>query len=322
MTAYIVRRVIQTVPILLMLSVIGFIIIHSTGDPLAAYTVEASLTGDDIARLRAKYGLDKPVPIQYLTWLKSMITGDWGRSFYTKQPVINMVFERLPHTLILISVSYTFTLSMAIVLGIITAVRQYSMLDHVITGISFIGIATPSFWMGLMLIVVVAVRAKAAGLPYLPVGGMYDHRVGETLPQVLWHVILPAFTLSFVTTARYIRYIRASILEELNLDYVRTARSKGLEEWVVLLRHVLKNALLPLITLVGLSIPGLLSGTIVIESMFAWPGMGRLFWRAAERVDIPILMALLMFVSVLTVLSALVTDTLYAAVDPRIKYTS
>jgi peptide/nickel transport system permease protein len=296
-------------------------IIQATGDPLAAYTVDASLTGEDIARLRAKYGLDKPVPIQYLNWLKNLVTGDWGRSFYTKKPVIEMVFEQLPNTLILVTVSYTMTLSVAIVLGIVTAIRQYSILDHVITGISFIGIATPSFWMGLMLIMVLAVRPKAAGLPYLPVGGMFDHRVGKTFPQVVWHAILPAFTLSFVMTARYVRYIRSSVLEELHLDYVRTARSKGLKERVVLAQHVLKNALLPLLTLVGLGIPSLLSGTIVIESMYAWPGMGRLFWRAAERVDIPILMALLMFVSVMTVLSSIVTDILYAAVDPRIKYT-
>lgn len=321
MTAYVVRRLIQAVPIILIVSLVGFMIIQATGDPLAAYTVDASLTGDDIARLRAKYGLDKPVPIQYLNWLKNMITGDWGRSFYTKKPVIEMVFERLPNTLILVVVSYTVTLSVAILLGIVTAVRQYSILDHVITGISFVGIATPSFWMGLLLIIALALRPKAMGLPYLPVGGMFDHRVGETLPQVLWHVILPAFTLSFVMTARYVRYVRSSVLEELHLDYVRTAHSKGLKERVVLLRHALKNALLPLITLVGLGIPSLLSGTIVIESMFAWPGMGRLFWRAAERVDIPILMALLMLVSVLTVLSSLVTDILYAAVDPRIKYT-
>jgi peptide/nickel transport system permease protein len=321
MTAYVVRRLIQAIPIILIVSIVGFAIIQATGDPLAAYTVDASLTGDDIARLRAKYGLDQPVPVQYLNWLKNMLTGDWGRSFYTKKPVIEMVFDWLPNTILLASVSYSMTLTVAIVLGIITAVRQYSLFDHIVTGISFVGIATPSFWMGLMLIFILAVRPKAAGLPYLPVGGMFDPRVGETLPQVLWHVILPAFTLSFVMTASYIRYIRSSILEELHLDYVRTARSKGLKERIVFARHVLKNALLPLLTLIGLSIPSLLSGTIVIESMFAWPGMGRLFWRAAERVDIPILMALLMLVSVLTVLSSIVTDILYAAVDPRIRYT-
>jgi len=321
MTAYIVGRLIQAVPILIIVSLVGFVVIQATGDPLAAYTVDASLTGEDIARLRAKYGLDKPVPIQYLNWLKNLLTGDWGRSFYTKKPVIEMVFETLPNTVILVAFSYAMTVTIAIVLGILTAVRQYSVLDHVITAISFVGIATPSFWMGLLLIMFLALRMKAAGLPYLPVGGMFDHRVGKTVPQVLWHVILPAFTLSFVMAARYLRYIRSSVLEELYEDYVRTARSKGLKERVVFARHVLRNALLPLLTLVGLGIPSLLSGTIVIESMYTWPGMGRLFWRAAERVDIPILMALLMFVSVLTVLSSIVTDVLYAAVDPRIRFT-
>ena len=320
MTAYVMRRLIQAVPIIMIVSVIGFVIIQATGDPLAAYTVDSSLTRDDIARLRAKYGLDQPVPIQYLNWLKNMLTGDWGRSFYTKMEVKDLVFDWLPNTILLAVISYAMTLTVAIILGIVTAVRQYSLLDHIVTGISFVGIATPSFWMGLMLIILLAVRPKLAGLPYLPVGGMFDPRVGETLPQVVWHVILPAFTLSFVMTAGYIRYIRSSILEELHLDYVRTARSKGLKERVVFARHVLKNALLPLLTLIGLSIPSLLSGTIVIESMFAWPGMGRLFWRAAERVDIPVLMALLMIVSVLTVFSSIVTDILYAAVDPRIRY--
>ena len=321
MTAYIVRRLIQAVLILIIVSLVGFVVIQATGDPLAAYTVDASLTGEDIARLRAKYGLDKPVPIRYLNWLKNLITGDWGRSFYTKKPVIEMVFETLPNTVILVAFSFTMTLTIAIALGILTAVRQYSVLDHVVTAISFVGIATPSFWMGLLLIVFLALQPKAAGLPYLPVGGMFDHRVGKTVPQVLWHVILPAFTLSFVMAARYLRYIRSSLLEQLHQDYVRTARSKGLREWVILVRHVLRNALLPLLTLIGLSVPSLLSGTIVIESMFTWPGMGRLFWEAAERVDIPILMALLMFVSVLTVLSSIVTDVLYAAVDPRIRFT-
>jgi len=319
-TAYIIRRLIQAVPIIMIVSIVGFAIIQATGDPLAAYTVDSSLTKDDIARLRAKYGLDQPMPVQYLNWLKNMLTGDWGRSYYTKMEVKALVFDWLPNTILLAGVSYIMTLSMSTVLGIVTAVRQYSLFDHVITAISFVGIATPSFWMGLMLIIVLAVRPKAAGLPYLPVGGMFNPRVGESLPQVVWHVILPAFTLSFVMTASYIRYIRSSVLEELHLDYVRTARSKGLKERVIFARHVLKNALLPLLTLIGLSVPSLLSGTIVIEAMFAWPGMGRLFWQAAERVDIPVLMALLMFVSVMTVLSSIVTDILYAAADPRIRY--
>ncbi len=320
MTAYVVRRLLQTIPIILIISLFGFMIISATGDPLAAYTVDASLSGEDIARLRAKYGLDQPVPIQYLNWLRNLVVGDWGRSFYTKKLVFDMVIETLPNTLLLVTVSYTATLIAAVILGIVTAVRQYSLLDHGITLVSFVGIAMPDFWLGLLLITAFAIQPKAAGLPYMPVGGMFDHRVGKTVPQVAWHVILPAFALSFSMTARYVRYVRSSILEELSLDYVRTARSKGMRESLVMVRHVLKNALLPLLTLIGLNIPNLLSGTIVIESIFAWPGMGRLFWTAASRVDIPILMAMLMFVSILTVFSAVVTDVLYAVVDPRIRY--
>lgn len=321
MTAYIVRRLGQAVPILLIVSFIGFVLIHATGDPLAAYTVDASLAGEDIARLREKYGLDEPVPVQYLNWLKNMLTGDWGRSYYNREKVSTLFFDWFPNTVLLVGVSYTGTLIISVVLGIITATRQYSLLDHVITTVSFIGISMPSFWLGLMLIYALAVRPKSAGLPYyLPVGGMYDVRAGPSVSQFLSHVILPAFTLSFVQAARYVRYIRSAILEQLHQDYVRTARSKGLRERVVLVRHVFRNALLPVLTLVGLSLPYLLSGSIVVESIFAWPGMGRLFWRAAERVDIPVLMATLMFVSTLIVLVQIVTDILYTAVDPRIRY--
>jgi peptide/nickel transport system permease protein len=260
------------------------------------------------------------MPMQYLAWLGNMLTGDWGTSYYTRENVVDMVLDRLPNTLLLVGISYTVILVSAVVLGMVSAIRQYSWLDHLITGASFVGIAIPSFWLGLMLIVLFSVRFKAAGLPYFPVGGMYDQRVGETVPQVLWHAVLPALTLAVVITARYVRYIRAAILEQVQVDYVRTARSKGLPEHVVLLRHVFKNALLPLITLIALDVPSLLSGAIVIESIFAWPGMGRLFWSAAERTDIPVLMATMLLVAVLTVIANLIADTLYAVADPRIRY--
>lgn len=320
MTAYLIRRLLQTIPLLLFISLIGFAIIQATGDPLAAFTVDASLTGEDIARLRARYGLDQPLPIQYINWLKNFLAGDWGTSYYTREMVRDMLIERLPNTLILVGISYVMTLVLSVLLGTISAVRQYSILDHIVTGTSFIGLAMPSFWLGLMLIVLFSVRFRAWGLPYFPVGGMFDHRVGSSVPQVLWHAALPAFTLSFVMIARYTRYIRSTMLEQIRLDYIRTARSKGLSEPVILFRHAFKNVLLPLITLIGLDIPSLLSGTIVIESIFAWPGMGRLFWSSAERTDIPVLMATLLFVATLTVVCNLIADLLYAAADPRIRY--
>lgn len=320
MRTYLLKRSFQAIPLLLLISIVVFASIQATGDPLAAYTVDASLTADDIARLKAKYGLDQPLPVQYLNWLRNMATGNWGTSYFTRENVADMVWERLPNTLILFAVSYVLILAVAAVLGILTAIRQYSVFDHVVTALSFLGIATPSFWLGLMLIYLFAVRLKALGLPHLPVGGMYDLSVGQTLPEVARHVILPAVTLSVVVCARYIRYIRSSLLEQLQLDYVRTARAKGLRPATVLSRHVFKNVMLPLITLVGLDLPNFLSGTIVIESIFAWPGMGRLFWSAAERTDTPVLMAVMLFVAVLTVLFNLCADLFYAVVDPRISY--
>ena len=320
MRTYILKRVIQAIPLLFLISFVVFLSIQATGDPLAAYTVDASLTSDDIARLKAKYGLDQPVPIQYLNWLKNMATGNWGTSYFTRESVVDMFLERLPNTLILFAVSYGLILVVALILGILTAVRQYSLFDYSVTALSFLGIATPSFWLGLMLIYLFAVRLKTWGLPSLPVGGMYDLSEGKTLAEVSRHVILPAVTLSVVVCARYVRYIRSSILEQLQLDYVRTASAKGLRSRTVLFRHILKNVLLPLITLVGLDLPNFLSGTIVIESIFAWPGVGRLFWSAAERTDIPVLMAIMLFVAFMTVLFNLIADIFYAVVDPRISY--
>lgn len=320
MRTYILKRVIQAIPLLFLISFIVFLSIQATGDPLAAYTVDASLTSDDIARLKAKYGLDQPVPIQYLNWLKNMATGNWGTSYFTREDVVDMILERLPNTLILFAVSYALILGVALLLGILTAIRQYSLFDYSVTALSFLGIATPSFWLGLMLIYLFAVRLKAWGLPSLPVGGMYDLSEGKTLAEVSRHVILPAITLSVVVCARYVRYIRSSILEQLQLDYVRTATAKGLRSRAVLFRHVMKNVLLPLVTLVGLDLPNFLSGTIVIESIFAWPGVGRLFWSAAERTDIPVLMAVMLFVAVMTVVFNLIADIFYAVVDPRISY--
>jgi peptide/nickel transport system permease protein len=316
----VIRRLLQAIPLLLIVSFIAFAIVQATGDPLAAYTVDASLTSEDIARLRTQYGLDQPMPLQYVSWLGNLLTGNWGTSYYTRENVVDMILDRLPNTLLLVGISYSVILALATILGIVSAVRQYSLVDHLITATSFVGIAIPSFWLGLMLIVVFAVQFKAAGLPYFPVGGMFDQRVGQTLPQVLWHVVLPAVTLAVVVTARYVRYIRSAILEQIQVDYVRTARSKGLAERVVLLRHVFKNALLPLITLVALDVPSLLSGAIVIETIFAWPGMGRLFWSAAERTDIPVLMATMLLVAVLTIVANLIADVLYAVADPRIRY--
>jgi peptide/nickel transport system permease protein len=320
MTAYVARRLVEAVPLLLVITLVLFVIIQLTGDPLAAYTVDSTLTGADIARLRAQYGLDQPVPVQYLHWLGNMLTGSWGTSFVTRQPVLELVSQRLPNTLILVASSYSIILVVAIAAGIYTAVHQYSVVDQVVTTLAFIGISVPSFWLGLLLLIFFAVETRNLGLPYFPVGGMYDLTVGPTVPQILWHLVLPSITLATVITAGYIRYVRASMLEVINQDYIRTARAKGLSERLTLRRHALKNAAIPLVTLIGLDMPRFLSGAIVVESIFAWPGMGRLFWEHAEKTDIPVLMVILLFTSVLVVLCNLLADIGYAYLDPRIRY--
>jgi peptide/nickel transport system permease protein len=320
MARYAARRLVEAVPLLLLVSIILFAMVQLTGDPLAAYTVDATLTGEDIARLRQHYGLDQPVPVQYLRWLGNMLSGNWGTSFVSNQPVADLIAQRLPNTLLLVASSYSIILTVAIVLGVYTAVHQYSFADHVVTTIAFIGISIPSFWLGLLLLIFFAVQTRNLGLPYFPAGGMYDLAVGPSVPQVLWHLVLPSITLATVVTAGYIRYIRASMLEVIGQDFVRTARAKGLAERVVLRRHAFKNAAIPLVTLMGLDLPRFLSGAVVVESIFAWPGMGRLFWEEAQRTDIPVLMAVLVFSSALVVIGNLLADVGYAYLDPRIRY--
>jgi peptide/nickel transport system permease protein len=317
---YLARRLAQTVPLLLLISVIGFAIIQATGDPLAAYTMETALSREDIARLRAYYGLDQPIYIQYLTWLGNLVRGDWGNSYVAHRPVLDLILQRLPNTLMLVAASYAIILVVSIVLGIYTAIRQYSWVDHLVTGLAFVGIAIPSFWLGLVLLVLFAVTTRKMGLPYFPAGGMYDLRIGPTVPQVLWHLVLPAVTLATVVTANYIRYIRASMLEVLHNDYVRTARAKGLPNGLILRRHAFRNAAIPLVTLIGLDMPRFLSGSLVVEAIFAWPGLGRLFWEHAERTDIPVLMAILMLTAAMVVFFNLLADVAYAFLDPRIRY--
>jgi peptide/nickel transport system permease protein len=320
MARYLARRLVQTVPLLLLISIIGFGIIQLTGDPLAAYTMETALSGEDIARLRAYYGLDQPVYVQYLNWLGNLARGDWGTSYVAHKPVLDLILQRLPNTLMLVAASYTIILTVSIVLGIYTAIHQYSWADHLVTGLAFVGISIPSFWLGLILLVVFAVNTRNLGLPYFPAGGMYDLSVGPTVPQVLWHLVLPAVTLATVVTANYIRYIRASMLEVLHNDYVRTARAKGLHNRVILQRHAFRNAAIPLVTLIGLDLPRFLSGSLVVEAIFAWPGLGRLFWEHAERTDIPVLMAIIMLTAAMVVFFNLIADVAYAFLDPRIRY--
>lgn len=320
MGQYILRRLLQAIPLLFLISLIAFMLIRLSGDPMSMYGQSSALTAEDRDRIIKQHGWDQPKPVQYLYWLRDVLRGDLGSSLYTYQPVTQMIWEKLPNTLILMGTVFLITLLVAIPLAILCALHQYSILDYVITGISFFAFALPTFWLGLVCIMLFSVKFKEWGLPYLPAGGMYDLVEGPSLPGLVKHLILPALVLSIVSMASYIRYLRASMLEVLHDDYIRTARAKGLRERRITWGHAFRNALIPLVTLITMNIPLIFSGALITEQVFAWPGMGRLFVDHANRGDYPVLMGLVLTVSVLVILFNLIADVAYAALDPRIRF--
>ena len=316
MNRYVLRRLIQAVPLLLGISVASFAILKAVpGGPLAAYEASADFTDADRIRLEHALGLDQPVPIQYLNWLGKFLVGDWGYSFISHQPVLSLIGERLPNTVYLMGTVFLTVLVLSIPIGVLTAVKQYSWFDHIVTGSTFAFLSTPTFWLGLLLIIFFGLQLRV-----LPLGGISTPGAAFDLGDRLRHLILPVATISLVQLGSHVRYLRASMLETIHQDYVRTARSKGLGERVIVLRHALKNAAIPLVTVVALDIPELFVGALVTEQIFGWPGMGRLFWDAATRSDYPILMGILAVSSTLIVLANLLADVVYGYLDPRIRY--
>lgn len=322
MFRYIVKRLLISIPVLLGVSLVAFFLVQASGDPMAIYVSNPNIGSEDLIRLEKTYGFDKPKTVQYLYWLRNTLKGDWGQSFLTHQDVFTMIGERLGNTLILMFTSLLVTLTISLLLGIYTATHQYSFSDYFVTGFSFFGYAMPTFWFGLMLIIIFAVKAREAGLPYLPAAGMYPIRGDRTFGQLLLHLILPVTVLSLSSVAKYTRYLRSSMLEVISQDYVRTARAKGLSERTVLWRHAFRNAIIPLVTLVMLDIPFLFSGALITEQVFAWPGMGRMYWEHANWVDYPVLMGIILLVSSLVVVCNLIADVSYALIDPRIRVDS
>ena len=317
MWSYIARRVAQALFTLLIITVLCFLLTRFSGDPIAQYAANPRMSAEDKAALRERLGLNQPLPVQYLKWLGLAIQGDMGQSFFAKQPVSKMIAERLPNTLILMFVAEIFIISFALILGIISAVKQYTAVDNVITAFSFVGYSIPIFFSALGLMLIFAVQFKEWGLPYLPTGAAVWDKKDPV--EYIKNLVLPVTALVFVQTAGYSRFVRSSMLEVLGLDYVRTARAKGLTSRTVLFKHALRNAALPLVTIVGLDIPFLLGGAIVTESVFSWPGMGRLFWEYAQRSDYPVVLGVLLIISTAVVLFTIVTDVLYTFVDPRIR---
>ena len=317
MWAYIVRRLAQALVILFVITFLCFFLTYKASDPMAEYANRPNMTEADRTRIRQKLGLDQPLPIQYVKWLSVALQGDLGDSFFSHQPVLLLIKQRLPMTLILMSTAEVVIIIVSLFLGLVAAVKKYTLTDNLITSFSFIGFSMPIFFIAFGCIQIFAVQFKAWHLPYLPTGAdIWDPK--DPL-QLARHMILPVFCLVAIQTAGYSRYLRSSILEVLGMDYVRTAHAKGLSNRAVLFKHALRNAILPFVTIVGLDIPFLLGGALVTESIFAWPGMGRLFWEYAQRGDYPVVLGVLLLTSSAVVFATIIVDLAYTIVDPRIR---
>jgi len=315
-SGYVTRRLLQMIPLVLGITIVLFAVIQAApGGPEGALLQSGRFIDPSVIEAyRHRLGVDRPVPVQYVRWLGSALRGDLGISFSTTRPVTEMILERLPATVELMGVSFALAAVLAFFVGILSALRQYSVFDHLGTGLSFLGIAMPVFWFALIVQLVFAVE-----LGWLPVSG--TETVGATsLGDRLLHLVLPAVVLSLRYVAGWSRYLRSSLLGSLRAPYVRTARAKGLDEVTVVGVHALRNALIPVVSIMALDLSGLFSGAVITETVFAWPGVGRLFVQAMFARDYPLLMGILLLGSVMVVLFNLVADLVYGILDPRIRY--
>ncbi len=319
MQRYLLRRLLISVPILLGVSIFSFVFIHlAPGDPVEALidpVMRADLGPEWVAQRRAELGLNQPLPVRYAIWLGQLAEGNMGFSLISRQPVGAQIQERLGPTLLLMGTSLLVAIVIGIPLGVLSAIRRYSILDYVATIGGFVAISTPSFFLGLGLIYVLSVN-----LHLLPTSGMFTLGVEPSVPDLLAHLVLPVTVLGLGQTPQILRYTRSSVLDVLRQEYVTTARSKGLSDDVVMVRHALRNALIPLITVLGLSLPNLLGGAVITEQIFQWPGMGWLAVRAVNGRDYPLLMGVILVTATMVLLSNLLADILYAYADPRIRY--
>lgn len=318
MTKYIIRRLLISIPVLLGITVIVFLLIHfAPGDPVMGMIdpTQGGFSAELIERERARLGLDKPLPVQYVMWLGRVLRGDLGYSLITHKPVAKLIGERIWPTLQLTLSALLLSIVVGVTIGIISAVKQYSWIDYLTTLFSFAAVSVPGFFLALGLIFILALK-----LQWLPTSGMQTLGQPFSVGDRLKHMIMPVMVLSVTITAPLVRYARSSMLDVLRQDYVNAARAKGLREWVVILRHALPNALIPLVTVVGLRLPALFEGSVIVEQIFHWQGMGSLNIWAVMNQDYTVLMGLNMFTAILVLGANLLTDIAYAIVDPRIKY--
>ncbi|OGS33219.1 MAG: diguanylate cyclase [Elusimicrobia bacterium RIFOXYC2_FULL_34_12] len=322
MKNYIFRRLLLTIPVFFGITVITFLVMHlSPGKPTDILTdMNQKITAEAKHRLVALYGLDKPVYVQYGMWFKRLVKLDFGKSFKDDRPVIDKIAERLPVTLLLNFCSIILIFAIAIPIGVFSAVKKDTIFDKITTVTVFLGFSIPTFWLAILLMILFGVQ-----LGWLPITGFrsinFDELtfIGKTF-DILKHLILPVFVSAFTGLAGLSRYTKSSMLEVLHQDYVRTARAKGLPEKAVIFKHALRNALIPIVTIVGLTVPDLIGGSFIFETIFAWPGMGRLGYEAIMSRDYPVIMCVGTIVAVLTLIGNLLADIAYAYVDPRIRY--
>lgn len=313
MKRLIVKRVLQAIPMLIAVSIVSFVLIKlAPGDPVQSY-ITPEMGPADIERIRENMGLNDPIHIQYIRWIKKVLQGDLGYSLVNHRPVAEQIIERLPATIGLMLSSLIFSTIIGTIIGLVSAVNRNRLLDKVITVISYIGISIPSFWFAMMLIYLLSLKLKL-----LPSIGMRTIGVHSTW-DLIKHTIMPIMVLSIQNIAVITRYIRSSTISQLKEDYVTVALASGASRREVLYKYVLKNAVLPLITILGMSLPSVVSGAFITESIFGWPGMGQLGMTAIFSYDYPLIMAITMLSSIILILGNLVSDILYGIVDPRIK---
>jgi peptide/nickel transport system permease protein len=326
MGSFIARRLLGSIPLVLGIATIIFFVVNlAPGDPAALY-FQQGVPPEVLEQIRRNFGLDQPIHIRYWRWMVAFFTGDFGYSYAHARPVVDIILETLGPTLILAGSTLVLIFVIGVVVGVLQSVRQHRPLDRILSVISLFFYSMPSFWLGLMLMLLFALKAHEWGWPIaLPPTGMtsVDHEFmsfGEQMVDRLRHLILPVLTLSLVMAAGIARYTRGQMLEVIRQDYIRTARAKGLPERQVVIKHALRNSLLPVITLLGLYLPLLFSGSVFVEVIFSWPGMGRVIVESIFQRDYPLVMATSFIFALVVVLGSLIADVLYAVADPRIRY--
>ena len=313
MTAYALRRILIAIPTLLVISAVVFSVLAlAPGDPLSALAQGTDIPFEVRESIRRQFGLDDPIYIRYFKWLSSFVQGEFGYSFASRIPASTLIAQRIPTTLWVIGLAYLIAVVIAIPLGVATAARQYTWFDHIATALSFAGFSLPTFFTGVLLIIIFSVQLR--WLPFV-----YNQQVTDPI-EWLKQAIMPITVLALFQAATLNRYVRASMLDNLNQDYARTARAKGLAERTVVIRHVLRNALVPVVTLIALQLPTVFTGAVVTEQIFRVPGIGSLLISSIQANDTPVIMAIIMVFSVMVVLFTLLADLLYGVLDPRVRY--